>query len=198
MKSRRLISIFIVVAFCISVPGRAYADRVDTTAVTQVFVSNHRTPELRIRPVSDNRIPVFDFAQNGNRESIHAHLESESLLFGVGFSSLAQPQDPQKTPLGDVDVAICDCGDVLVPVAGGFPKWPLVFLAGIPFFFIKGGEDVLPPIDIPTPPSTPSLTPTPSIPEPASLILLLTGLGAVGLRLRKSRRAQREAKDDAE
>lgn len=205
MQARRLISILIIIAFGMSVPGRAYADSVDTSAVTQVFVSNNSVPDLRIRAVSDYRNPVFGFeipvspaAKNGNRESINAHLDSESLLAGVGFFSLAQPQDPRKVPQSDVDIVICDCGDVLVPVPGGFPKWPLVFLAGIPFLFIKGGEDVLPPIVSPTPPAPPSSTPTSTVPEPASLVLLLSGLGAVGFRIRRSRRANREATKDEE
>ena len=42
--------------------------------------------------------------------------------------------------LGEVEAAVCDCG--FVTVGGGFPKWPLLFLAGIPLFFIdKDTED---------------------------------------------------------
>lgn len=204
MRARRFISILIIFGFGMSVPQRAYADRLDATNVTQVFISNQRVPDLRIRTVLDHRIPVFGFetaaapiAENGNRVT-YASIDSQSLLSGVGFYSLAQSQDPQKVPLGDVDIAICDCGDVIVPVAGGFPKWPLVFLAGIPLFFINSGEDVPPPILVPTPPAPPTSTPTPPIPEPTSLVLLLTGLGAVGLRYRRSRRSNREAKDNAD
>lgn len=203
MRVRRFISLLIVFAFGISVPQRAYADTFSAKNVTQVFISNQRAPELRVGAVSDYRIPVFGFDTPGaptmetfNRGS-NGRADSQSLLSGVGFYPLAQPQDPIKIPLDDVDVTICDCGDETVLVPGGFPKWPLVFLAGIPLFFIKGGEDILPPL-IPTPPLPPAQTPTPSIPEPMSLVLLFTGLGAVGLRYRRSRKANREAKDYAD
>jgi hypothetical protein len=68
----------------------------------------------------------------------------------------------------------------------GFPKWPLLFLAGIPLFFIHGGDSstppiVSPPVVIPTP-LPPPVTPTP---EPAALLLFGTGLVVLGARLRR-------------
>ena len=202
MRTRRYISILIIFVFGISVPQRAYADALKTTSVTQVFISNQRAPDLRIDAISDYRIPVFSIdtpvapAVENFKRVTNPSIDSQSLLSGVGFYPLAQSQDPKKVPVDDVDVAICDCGDETVLVPGGFPKWPLVFLAGLPLIFIKGGEDELPPL-IPTPPSSPpTQTPTPT-PEPTSLVLLLTGLGAVGLRYRRSRKANREAKDNA-
>ena len=39
-----------------------------------------------------------------------------------------------------VEGTICDCGEILIP--GGFPKWPLLFLAAIPLFFIDTGDDI--------------------------------------------------------
>lgn len=90
--------------------------------------------------------------------------------------------------LGEVTGTICDCGEIAVPVVGGgFPKWPLLALAAVPLAFLGGGGKTLslliPSIPIPTPP--PSATPIPPatpIPEPLSLLLLGSGLVAVGLR----------------
>jgi hypothetical protein len=101
----------------------------------------------------------------------------DTLLAGVAVSA-----DPQAgvdvVDQGDVEGTICDCGEITVP-GGGFPKWPLLFLAAIPFFFIHGCDDC----ETPTPPSTPP--PTPEVPEPASLLLFGSGLAAFGAGLRR-------------
>jgi hypothetical protein len=81
---------------------------------------------------------------------------------------------------GDVEGTICDCGEITLP-GGGFPKWPLVFLAAIPFFFIDGCDHC----ETPTPPTTPTPPRTPEIPEPASMLLFGSGLAALGAGLRR-------------
>jgi len=190
MSFRQFISLIGILAVCLSVPGRASANRIEATSVQEVFGPNQNTSNLYISRVSNRFFPVADLEIPTTRESQprtgKVDIESDSLLSGVGFYALGQ--DPQKQTQGTVEVAICDCGDVIVPVAGGFPKWPLLFLAGIPLLFINGGEDVLPPLPVPTPTTTNTvvpLTPT-SVPEPTSLLLLFSGVCAVGFRLRKS------------
>ena len=195
MSFRQFISLIGVLAVCLSVPGRASANRIEATSVQVVFGPNQHISNLQISRVSNYYFPVADLEILTTRESqprAKVNIESDSLLSGVGFYALAQ--DPQKQTQGTVEVAICDCGDVTIPVAGGFPKWPLLFLAGIPFFFIKGGEDVLPPLSTPTPTPTDTVVPrtvTP-VPEPTSLLLLFSGVCAVGFRLRKSLTRNRE------
>jgi hypothetical protein len=102
---------------------------------------------------------------------------ADTLLAGVAVSS-----DPQAgtdvVDQGEVEGTICDCGEITVP-AGGFPKWPLLFLAAIPFFFIHGCDHC----ETPTPSITPP--PSPEIPEPASLLLFGSGLAAFGAGLRR-------------
>jgi hypothetical protein len=204
MSFRQFISLIGILAVCLSVPGRASANRIEATSVQVVFSPNQNVSNLHISRVSNYYFPVADLEIPTIRENqprtAKVDIESDSLLSGVGFYALAQ--DPQKQALGTVEVAICDCGDVTVPVAGGFPKWPLLFLAGIPFLFINGGNpDVIPPNVVITPTSLPTPTPTitveprdvpPGVPEPASLLLFFTGVCAVGFRLRKSLTRNRE------
>jgi len=194
MSFRQFISLVGILAIGLSVPERASANRIEASSVQVVFSPNQNISTLHIGRVSNSYFPVADLEIPTARESQprtpKVNIESESLLSGVGFYALAQ--DPQKQTQGTVEVAICDCGDVMIPIAGGgFPKWPLLFLAGIPFLFIKGGEDVLPPLPGPSPTVTVT-TQTQPTPEPASLLLLLSGVCAVGFRLRKSLTRNRE------
>jgi len=83
---------------------------------------------------------------------------------------------------GDVEGTVCDCGEIIVP-GGAWPKWPLLFLAAIPFFFIHDCDNCDEVTPTPTP--TPTVTPTPQVPEPASLLLFGSGLAAFGAGLRR-------------
>jgi hypothetical protein len=159
--------------------------------VVQVLSNHQNPPDLRLRSLS--LAPgVKGSLQPSVRESaIAGSLDvlditaggpigptSDSLLAGIAFGS-----DPQKVDViaeGDVEGTVCDCGEITVP-GGGWPKWPLLFLAAIPFFFIHDCDDC---DQIPTTP-TPTPTPTPQVPEPASLLLFGSGLAAFGAGLRR-------------
>jgi PEP-CTERM motif-containing protein len=163
--------------------------------VIQVLGSYQNPPELRLRSVSQNPSslvsdgegpsPVASTTQESAAGDVSEITDAttadvttgDTLLAGVAVSS-----DPQAgvdvVDQGDVEGTICDCGEITVP-GKGFPKWPLLFLAAIPFFFLHGCEDC----EVPPP-----TTPTPHdgvIPEPTSLLLFGSGLAAFGASLRR-------------
>jgi len=166
--------------------------------VIQVLGSYQNPPELRLRSISQNPSSALSDGEGSSPVASATQLSAagdaieiadttmansvsgDTLLAGVAVSA-----DPQGgvdvVDQGDVEGTICDCGEITVP-GGGFPKWPLLFLAAIPFFFIHGCDDC----ETPTPPPPPT-TPTPEIPEPASLLLFGSGLAAFGASLRRRR-----------
>jgi hypothetical protein len=108
-------------------------------------------------------------------------------------------QDPgavqvETIELGDIQGTICDCGEIPGLPGGGFPKLPLLALAGIPLLFLGGGEDTPPNEFFPNP--TPTPPPQTPIPEPATLLLLGSGLAALGARTRRRRAALAVARND--
>src|SRR6266576_2600653 len=177
-----------------------HAAPVAISEVIQVLGSYQNPPELRLRSVSqttnssvgegEGPSPVASAAQQSaagdaaeipdtSTGDVVTSDSADTLLAGVAVSA-----DPQAgvdvVDQGDVEGTICDCGEITVP-GGGFPKWPLLFLAAIPFFFIHGCNNC----QTPTPITTPTPPPTPQIPEPASLLLFGSGLAAFGAGLRR-------------
>ena len=166
----------------------AYAGPVKIGDVFQLVGNYQNPPSLRLQGVwQTSSTPVASTTASSPLNSIDGSAVSlgpNSLLAGITFD-----QDPQKTvsvvTQGDVEVAVCDCG--FVTVGGGFPKWPLLFLAAVPLFFIDRDKDdeIIPnPTPTPNPNPTPPQTP---VPEPASLLLFGSGLAAVGASLRRRR-----------
>jgi len=164
--------------------------------VIQVLGSHQNPPELRLRTVSqsatglvaegDGPSPIASSAQEDAAGEAIEITDTATVDAGDStlLSGVAMSVDPQGgvdvIDQGEVEGTICDCGEITVP-GGGFPKWPLLFLAAIPFFFLGGCDDC------DTPPGTPPGSPpsSPPIPEPASLLLFGSGLAAFGAGLRR-------------
>ena len=179
--------------------------------VAQIFVNGQTGRpgvDFRLRSIAQSgSVPVSSVAstaQSGNQSSSSNGspngTQSTSTVAGDGSATLidtAQTQQPGGTvetiDLGDVTGTVCDCGEIPgTPIrGGGFPKWPLLALAGIPLFFIPGGDnEELPPGFPPPPPPPPG-----AVPEPATILLFGSSLMALGAGARR-RRARRQLAGD--
>jgi len=198
MRNRAFRFIAAILSVLILAGTPAHAGPVAISEIIQVLASYQNPPSLRLRNVSQNS----GIDRSGQSTSVGQSTNDDSLI--VPYSSIGAPANgtpdallsgvivnfgKQQTGVdvidqGDVEGTVCDCGEIVLP--GGFPKWPLLFLAAIPFFLIHHQDcdhcETTTTSPTPTPPSIKSPE---SIPEPASLLLFGTGLAALGAGLRR-------------
>jgi len=160
--------------------------------VIQIIDNHQNPPDLRLRAltqIGNTAISAKNSALEGSatKQATKAkQAATDSLFPGADFQTEQKPTTVVITQ-GDIEGTICDCGEILI-AGGGFPKWPFLFLAAIPFFFIDR-ESSVPIFTARVSPTSPIPEATPSIPaavpEPASLILFGAGLLALGAGFRR-------------
>ena len=208
----------------VTVPTQASPIRfADVVNVMSDLEKGGQTSQLRLRVTQDPTAPLT--GQNRSSESSNTStppstdgsvVDASNALAGTensnSISSLVAGTDlaPQN-PQGNVQVfdqdqvngTICDCGEIPA-VGGGFPMWPFLLL--IPLVCVTGictHHHKEPPPECPTCPTCPNCptptpptpTPPPNIPEPASLLLLGSGIAALAAGARRRYTKTRAAKE---
>jgi PEP-CTERM motif-containing protein len=196
MRSRAFRPTAAVLSVMLLAGAPVHAGPVAISEVMQIIGNYQNPPELRLRS-SQTGNPVSAQATSSVRQSVDdgsvditdsstASLDptsADTLLAGVAVAEEDFQGGVDVIDQSEVEGTVCDCGEITVP-GGGIPKWPLLFLAAIPFFFLNDCDDcdkVCKDCEIPTPTPTPEVP----IPEPASLLLFGSGLAALGTGLRR-------------
>ncbi|HEV7377736.1 MAG TPA: PEP-CTERM sorting domain-containing protein [Pyrinomonadaceae bacterium] len=153
--------------------------------VVQVFGglrSGGQTQELRLRSISQTgSTPISSDIKSSTQTS--SQQGNEAAPTSLISTTAGGPQEGQQGNVevveeGDVSGTVCDCGEIKIP--GGF-KFPWLALAGVPLVCATG----ICSHDNPPPPECTGPECVPSVPEPATLFLLGSGLAALGAGARR-------------
>jgi hypothetical protein len=196
-----LISLLLLVAVPVQASPIKFADVVNVMGDLQ---RGGQTEQLRLRVAQDPTAPL-NVRDNGSQSATAVAPSTDGDVVQASAdlaatenssSSLVAGTDVAPQQQGDVEVfdqdtvdgTICDCGEI-PSVGGGFPKWPFLLL--IPLVCVTGichheGKKKITP--------TPTPSETPPIPEPASLLLLGSGIAALSAGARRRYARIRAAK----
>lgn len=205
-QALRPIALMLSVLLIAAVPAQAGTIKFgDVIALATINGQSGRpTVDLRLRSVTQQSgggasSQDKQTASNGSNQQERKNIQTPPGTSSAGGadSNITGTNVPVQQPgsvqvetieLGDIQGTICDCGEIFTP-KGGFPKLPLLALAGIPLLFLGGDSDI-PPGDTVIITPTPPPPPPPQVPEPATLLLLGSGLAALGAGARRRRSAR--------
>ena len=187
MRNRAIRPVAAILSVLLLTALPAQAGPIPFGEVVQVFgglQNGGQTQELRLRsvsqtgstPTSGDTASAQDSSQQGGSQSAPSSLISTA----AGPQQGGQQGQVEVVEEGDVTGTVCDCGEIKIP--GGF-KFPWLALGGIPLVCATGictssrceGPEC----------NQEVCTDCTSVPEPATLLLLSSGLAALGAGARR-------------